>query len=775
MSVQSESFRMGSAASVSEDVQSEKLVESAALQSSTVAGRSDDEQQADVSESSEKNTEDIQSLKSHDINSQSKDEDRAATTAAPEVVAEGEEVSLDFESFLHNNGMLYSCFNHNGHRVYVDEWQKLQPFPKEWHSQGRFINTSTEASGQLQIPASSQSAVREDDRTGSLYIPGKGTVMTYMFEERLNICRFWEPQAGVWLLLPLQWEMNIEFIKARIERVMSALPGLVDQKEMTAALRQCNYDPEEVISTYLAMFGEILLQAPLGGDQNYSDLNSFRALLERDLVIADLRDKLQKKHKEVDTLLQRNSYLLGEVSSSTDAIHSLNRHLAELEADHQEAQEKIRSLRASTVPPTKVVPKPALDSSRLRQVSGLIRRLNVSNKQLQSTARHALEDMKKQLEQLKLSVEKSGRVQQEQTAELEELRSLYRKEAVQRKSLYNKLQELQGNIRVFCRCRKSSGSNCVEHSDEQELVVVQKGNRKKFQFDKIYPPNSTQEEVFTGTLPVITSCVDGYNVCILAYGQTGSGKTYTMMGPKDDPGVNIRSIRELLRICAEKETVSYTLKVSMLEIYNETLNDLLTKSPGAPLEIRVQGKSMSVPGLTRVQVQTEADIVGTMETGERNRRTASTKMNIQSSRSHLLVALEVDGVDKVSGLTTRGTLTLCDLAGSERLSRTEAEGQRLVEAAAINKSLTALAQVFAALKCNALHIPYRNSKLTLLLQPCLSGDAKCCVFVNVSPEQKDVMETVSTLQFGSSVRQVSLSRAAQNLQPSTSRSNKASK
>uniref|UniRef100_A0A8C5G8H0 Kinesin-like protein n=1 Tax=Gouania willdenowi TaxID=441366 RepID=A0A8C5G8H0_GOUWI len=506
-----------------------------------------------------------------------------------------------------------------------------------------------------------------------------------------------------------------------------------------------------------------------------------RALLERDLVIADLRDKLQKKHKEVDTLLQRNSYLLGEVSSSTDAIHSLNRHLAELEADHQEAQEKIRSLRASTVPPTKVVPKPALDSSRLRQVSGLIRRLNVSNKQLQSTARHALEDMKKQLEQLKLSVEKSGRVQQEQTAELEELRSLYRKEAVQRKSLYNKLQELQGNIRVFCRCRKSSGSNLsnirhrnviiTPYSKKNPVFVLLSHLRSNWDVDE--PVQSlcvSQEEVFTGTLPVITSCVDGYNVCILAYGQTGSGKTYTMMGPKDDPGVNIRS-QQNFKVYSEADWEP----VSMLEIYNETLNDLLTKSPGAPLEIRVQGKSMSVPGLTRVQVQTEADIVGTMETGERNRRTASTKMNIQSSRSHLLVALEVDGVDKVSGLTTRGTLTLCDLAGSERLSRTEAEGQRLVEAAAINKSLTALAQVFAALKCNALHIPYRNSKLTLLLQPCLSGDAKCCVFVNVSPEQKDVMETVSTLQFGSSVRQVSLSRAAQNLQPSTSRSNKASK
>ncbi|XP_049430896.1 uncharacterized protein LOC125887855 [Epinephelus fuscoguttatus] len=686
-----------------------------------------------------------------------------------ETVAEGEEVSLIFESFLHNNGMLYSCFNHHGNRVYVDEAQKLQPFPKEWYSQGRFITANSEGSGQLQTQASSQPAVKEDDRTDSIYIQGKGTVMTYMFEERVNVCRFWDPQSGVWLLLPLQWEVNVDFVKARVQRVMSTLPGLVDQKEITAALRLCNYDPEEVISVYLTMFGEILLQAPPSGDHNYTDLNSFRALLERDRVIEDLRQKLQTKEKEADNLFQRNSYLAREVRYLSEVVQHLNQKLAELEADQQEAREKIRSLlnrRTPSVPPAKTIPKPSVEPDQLRQVSRLTRELNVSNKQLRSTVGQALTDMKNQLEQLRGAVGKMSQVEQEVAGEVEELRSLYRKEAVERKSLYNKLLELQGNIRVFCRCRKSSASSsCVEKTDEQEVVVVQKGNKKKFQFDKVFPQSSTQEDVFAETLPVITSCVDGYNVCILAYGQTGSGKTYTMMGSKDNPGVNIRSIRELLRICAEKEKVSYTLKISMLEIYNDSLNDLLAKSPGAALDIRVQGKSVSVPGLTQIQVQTEADILNVMEMGEKNRKIASTKMNIQSSRSHLVVALEVEGSDEVSGLTSRGTLTLCDLAGSERISKTEAEGQRLVEAAAINKSLTALGQVFSALKCNALHIPFRNSKLTHLLQPCLSGDAKCCVFVNVSPDMKEVVETLSTLQFGSTIRQVSLGKATQNIVP----------
>ncbi|KAF7646422.1 hypothetical protein LDENG_00188130 [Lucifuga dentata] len=567
--------------------------------------------------------------------------------------------------------------------------------------------------------------------------------MTYTFEEKLNVCRFWDPQSGVWLLLPLQWEMNVDFVKERVQRVTAKLPGLVDQKEITAALRQCNYDTDEVISTYLTMFGEILLHAASTGNHNYTDLNSFsRALLERDRVIEDLKQKLRSKEKEVDNLFQRNSYLTKEVRYLSDVVQHLNHKLAELEADQQEAREKIRALlsrRAPPTPPAITAPKPTVDSTQLRQVSRLTRGLNVSNKQLRSTVRQALSDMQNQLEQLRGAVGKMAEVEQEAAGEAEELRSLYRKEAVERKSLYNKLLELQGNIRVFCRCRRSSGSSsCLEKSGEQEVVIVHRGARKKFHFDKVYPPSSTQEEVFAGTLPVITSCVDGYNVCILAYGQTGSGKTFTMMGNKENPGVNIRSIRELLRICAEKEKVAYTLKISMLEIYNDSLNDLLAKSPSTSLDIRVQGKSVSVQGLTQIQVQTETDILNVMETGEKNRKIASTKMNIQSSRSHLVVALEVEGSDEVGGAE----------AG-----------------AAINKSLTALGQVFSALKCNTLHVPFRNSKLTHLLQPCLSGDAKCCMFVNVSPDTKDEAETLSTLQFGSSIRQVSLGKAAQNIVP----------
>ncbi|KAI1882229.1 hypothetical protein AGOR_G00248540 [Albula goreensis] len=689
-----------------------------------------------------------------------------------EAATETEEVPLAFESFLHRNGTLYSCFNQHGKRVYVDESNGLVPFPNEWYVEGRFINGTNEVPNQTIAPSSSQHtnaepAFAEDDRSSAAFIQGKGMVMTYMFEEKANVCRYFDAQSGLWLLLPLQWEMNIEFVRTRIQQIMGALPGLGDQKEITAALRQCNYDPDEVISTYLTIFGDVLFQ-PAQGEQNYRELNSFRSHLEKDKVIEDLKEKLLNKEKEAENLFQRNSYLARESQYLSEVIQHLNHKVAELEADQQEAREKIRALltRRSTVPPVKPEPKPSVDPGRLQEVSSLTRGLNVSNKQLRSTVWQWMEDLQNQMKQLVEAVQRMSQAEQDSGRVVEELRTLYRKEAVERKALYNRLLELQGNIRVFCRCRASpTSTTCLEVTSDEEVAVSQKGTKRKFLFDKVYSSSASQEKVFEGTLPIIASCVDGYNICILAYGQTGSGKTYTMMGPKDKPGVNIRSIRELLRICKERENITYALKISMLEIYNESINDLLTKNSTNPLEIRTQGKSVTVPGLTDVEVKTEEDILNVMELGEKNRKIASTKMNIESSRSHLILTLRVEGTDTVSGVTSHGTLTLCDLAGSERISKTEAKGPRLLEAASINKSLTALGQVFSALKCNALHVPFRNSKLTHLLQPCLSGDAKACVFVNVSPDAKNMAETLSTLQFGSSIRQVVLGKATQHVTP----------
>ncbi|KAK3741804.1 hypothetical protein QZH41_010453 [Actinostola sp. cb2023] len=250
---------------------------------------------------------------------------------------------------------------------------------------------------------------------------------------------------------------------------------------------------------------------------------------------------------------------------------------------------------------------------------------------------------------------------------------------------------------------------------------------------------------------------------VKAKSPSGSGKTYTMMGTEVNPGVNVRSVKELLRICKERENVEYTLTVSMLEVYNETLQDLLNDRSTSQLSIALKGKIVVVNDLTEIQINSEESITKIIAKGNANRSVGETKMNSNSSRSHLVLILHVKGVNQISNSLSNGALTLVDLAGSERISKTEATGQRLVEAAAINKSLSALGQVLTALRTNAMHVPYRNSKLTQLLQGALGGDGKACMFVNISPDEYNLSETLSTLNFGSAAKQVQLGKAVQNI------------
>ena len=224
------------------------------------------------------------------------------------------------------------------------------------------------------------------------------------------------------------------------------------------------------------------------------------------------------------------------------------------------------------------------------------------------------------------------------------------------------------------------------------------------------------------------------------------------MGPDHDEGVNRRAIRELMRISHSQPDIEFTMKVSLLEIYNEKIIDLLTSKSAEDqtCDIRMNPvtKQNYVEGLTERTVTSVEEVMQVLVDGNANRHIASTKMNSTSSRSHLLLQIQVSTYNKISKQKADGKLTLVDLAGSERISKTEATGQRLVEAAAINKSLTSLGQVFTALRTNQQHIPYRNSKLTHLLQDSLGGDAKCCVFVNVSPAESNLAETLGTLKFG---------------------------
>ncbi|GAU30078.1 hypothetical protein TSUD_332470, partial [Trifolium subterraneum] len=305
----------------------------------------------------------------------------------------------------------------------------------------------------------------------------------------------------------------------------------------------------------------------------------------------------------------------------------------------------------------------------------------------------------------------------------------YHKVVEENRKLYNMVQDLKGNIRVYCRIRpafSSESKNVVDFIGEDgSLFIIDpsktlKDGRKHFQFNRIFGPTAGQDEVYRDTQPLIRSVMDGYNVCIFAYGQTGSGKTHTMF-------ISLTNLTLEIRSC----------------------ND----------------DGLSLPDARLRSVNSTTDVLTLMKLGEVNRSVSSTALNNRSSRSHSVLTVHINGKD-TSGNSIRSCLHLVDLAGSERVDKSEVTGDRLKEALYINKSLSCLGDVITALAQKNSHIPYRNSKLTLLLQDSLGGHAKTLMFAHVSPEADSFSETVSTLKFAQRVSTVELGAARMNKESS---------
>ncbi|CAN0889089.1 Kinesin-like protein KIN-14I [Linum grandiflorum] len=374
----------------------------------------------------------------------------------------------------------------------------------------------------------------------------------------------------------------------------------------------------------------------------------------------------------------------------------------------------------------------------------------------------------------------------------------YHKVLEDNRKLYNQVQDLKGSIRVYCRVRpflsgQSDYLSTVNYLEEGTITIntpSRHGNgQKSFSFNKVFGPSATQAEVFGDMQPLIRSVLDGFNVCIFAYGQTGSGKTFTMTGPRDltekSQGVNYRALGDLFLLAEQRrDTFRYNVAVQMIEIYNEQVRDLLvsdgsnkrypfhltfSSAPSStillPLSVEIRNSSqtgLNVPDANLVPVSSTSDVIDLMNLGHRNRAVGATALNDRSSRSHSCLTVHVQGKDLTSGNILRGCMHLVDLAGSERVDKSEVRGDRLKEAQHINRSLSALGDVIASLAQKNPHVPYRNSKLTQLLQDSLGGQAKTLMFVHISPEPDAVGETISTLKFAERVATVELGAARVN-------------
>ncbi|KAI3798704.1 hypothetical protein L1987_33982 [Smallanthus sonchifolius] len=377
-----------------------------------------------------------------------------------------------------------------------------------------------------------------------------------------------------------------------------------------------------------------------------------------------------------------------------------------------------------------------------------------------------LEDLREMKEDIDRKNEQTAAILKMQAAQLSEYQALYKEELVLRKRYFNIIEDMKGKIRVYCRLRPLTPKEISDNernvlTSVDEFTVQHLGRDEKIKqhcYDHVFDGNATQEDVFNDTRYLVQSAVDGYNVCIFAYGQTGSGKTFTIYGSENNPGLTPLATSELFKILKrDGNKFSFSLKAYMLELYQDTLVDLLLpkQAKRSKLEIKKDSKGMvTVENATILPISTYDDLRNIIQRGTDQRHTTETLMNEASSRSHLILSVIVESTNLQTQSVARGKLSFVDLAGSERVKKSGSVGNQLKEAQSINKSLSALGDVISALSSGNQHIPYRNHKLTMLMSDSLGGNAKTLMFVNISPAESNLEETYNSLTYASRVRSI---------------------
>lgn len=531
-------------------------------------------------------------------------------------------------------------------------------------------------------------------------------------------------------------------LKKSMESEMSRAQGAAAAGEdaKKSAQTQLQSTLQELAAEKAAHKSEAAARAATASDLQAAQASLAKMKNEVDRVTSDASAELQKEKERSVTALQK---------VKTDAA-------AEIAEAKQRAKDSMRDLqeRLSTF------------AGKVQPMVATIKFLSKNYKELKKQTRELQGEIAPAVKQCKRDL---LRTLAEVDTQYKEMVQKYRKEMALRKKLHNELVDLKGNIRVFGRVRpiinedgKGEDSKVVcqfDREDDQMVYVQNKGKVTEFQLDQVFKMDSKQEDVFLAMRDLIVSVADGFNVCIFAYGQTGSGKTFTMDGNDASPGLNRRALSELFQVLEDRKVDwSFEIEVSVIEIYNENIRDLLADNPKLKLDIKHGKDGPFVPGLTTHPVRSAQEVREQFKRSQKNRTVASTQMNDVSSRSHALLVVYITGTNLSTGVQTKGKLNLIDLAGSERVAKSGAldDEDRLREATNINKSLSSLGDVIHALGAKQKHIPYRNSKLTHLLQDSLGGAAKTLMVVQISPVLKNVSESVCSLQFATRVRAVEL-------------------
>lgn len=331
------------------------------------------------------------------------------------------------------------------------------------------------------------------------------------------------------------------------------------------------------------------------------------------------------------------------------------------------------------------------------------------------------------------------------------------------------------NIKVICRFRPENekelqkGKLIVEFPNTQTVTLYGKDYTTHYSFDRVFSPEASQLDIYQFSIAeTVDDLINGYNGTVLAYGQTGSGKSYTMLGASQllDPnskGIIPRISHEIFERISANESVSseveYSVCVSFMEIHMEQIRDLIDVVNNefdhkfTIHEDKLNG--IYVKGLATRLVTNELELLNILSEGLKYRSISSTQMNEESSRSHTIFQIKLTQKHMETEVIKRSNLFLVDLAGSEKVDKTGAQGQTLEEAKKINSSLSALGNVINALTDGkSTHIPYRDSKLTRILQESIGGNSRTSLIINCSPSSFNELETLSTLRFGTRAKSI---------------------
>ncbi|KAG6576535.1 kinesin-like protein [Phytophthora cinnamomi] len=549
--------------------------------------------------------------------------------------------------------------------------------------------------------------------------------------------------------------------------------------------------PPPQMTAQRVIFGRNVIQVPLKQAETGEYVNLVLSQLEFDAMAVhvpqyeelppeELLERITQLLKQQETRRRQrlgSSSSIGGEPQSSDSLAAFQSRLLELEYERKRLHTKLKGAKALQLSLTEEntalrvqleqAEQQAVDVEELLQENELLRYQtlhlggdaakwkNVAVQTLQQlrTVKEEVARLRRQLQddrdEAALIVEDAMAMVVEDVGRREQvLQQSYLAEKREREAMAEKYYELSGRIRVFCRLRP--GKESAEEANAPALVMPRPNNLlvassgKEFAFDQVFGPQSTQADVYAQIEPLVVSFTDGYNACIMAYGQTGSGKTHTMVGNNQGPlehrangltvhataGVIPRALQQVFAMASKRQmTYADTLRVSMVEIYNDQILDLLHEdSCGAGKNAVAKNET----DITARDVSSYAQVDAVMRDGNANRNIAATKMNLESSRSHALVFLYLESQHRETREMRTSTLCLVDLAGSERISRSQVEGDRLRETQHINKSLAALGDVVYALQHKSKHTPYRNSKLTYMLRDMLSGQAKTLMMLQLT-------------------------------------------